>query len=150
MTGRALCLAESVSLCYKESACAHATADYQTHIPPPRPRLIEQLNAGLDHKLTPMRSIGLVIRPGRIWQDDGIHRSSFQFLGLPACPGLKTGPGPVARILRPARLRGPRTAPRARIAAPTPPALRALHVSGRTRFQVSLVAAVVSRIRTGG
>jgi LuxR family maltose regulon positive regulatory protein len=32
-----------------------------------RPRLIEQLNAGLDRKLTPMRSIGLIIRPSRLW-----------------------------------------------------------------------------------
>jgi hypothetical protein len=54
-----------------------------------RPRLIERLNAVLHRKLTPMRSIGFIIRPGRLWQDHDIHRSSFQFLGLPACPGLR-------------------------------------------------------------
>ena len=54
-----------------------------------RPRLIERLNAGLHRKLTPMRSVGFIIRSGRLWQDHGIHRSSFQFLGLPACPGLR-------------------------------------------------------------
>jgi len=74
------------------------------YIPPPRPnlvprpRLIERLNADLHRNLTPMRSFGFIICPGRIWQDDGIHRSSFQFLGLPACPSLKTGPGPVPRF----------------------------------------------------
>jgi LuxR family maltose regulon positive regulatory protein len=40
----------------------------------PRPRLIERLNAGLHRKLTPMRSIGLIIRPGRLWQDDAGER----------------------------------------------------------------------------
>jgi ATP/maltotriose-dependent transcriptional regulator MalT len=34
-----------------------------------RPRLIERLNAGLGRKLTSMRSIGLIICPGWLWQD---------------------------------------------------------------------------------
>jgi len=39
-----------------------------------RPRLIERLNAGLGRKLTPRRSIGLIIRSGRLWQDDAAER----------------------------------------------------------------------------
>ena len=44
------------------------------YIPPPRPRLIERLNAGLHRKLTPMRSIGFIIRPGGFWQDHTVER----------------------------------------------------------------------------
>jgi len=39
-----------------------------------RPRLTERLNAGLYRKLTPRRSIGLVIRSGRLWQDHAAER----------------------------------------------------------------------------
>jgi len=39
-----------------------------------RPRLIERLKAGLHRKLTPMRNIGLIIRPGRLWQDHTAER----------------------------------------------------------------------------
>ena len=45
------------------------------------------------------RQVDAHLRPGWLWQDHAVHRSSFQFLGLPACPGLKTDPVPTAPIV---------------------------------------------------
>ena len=65
------------------------------YIPPvrpelvPRPRLLERLNAGLHRKLALMRSIGLIIRPGRLWQDHTAEREGPR--GRGAARGAPTG-----------------------------------------------------------
>jgi len=85
ITGRALCLAEPVSLCFnpaevdlkpttEESACAHATPDHQTLYPTAAP----EPGAAPTPDRTAERRAALQadprFRPGRVWQDDDVER----------------------------------------------------------------------------